>query len=123
MLAVYGASQDLHFAFSRVVLTHDGMEHIWEKCVRNFPAVGPLLLFLLLLLLLLLLVPPAPSRQHLSTHMIVLTAGIVGNVCVCTSKSVAPGPPVMSVVTSDPRRRGLTEFITGCAGAGLFLRS
>lgn len=55
--------------------------------------------------------------------MIVLTAGIVGNVCVCKSKSVAPGPPVMSVVTSDPRRRGLTEFITGCAGAGLILRS
>lgn len=40
----------------------DGMEHIWEKCVRNFPAVGPLLLLLLLF-------PPcsitaAPIRTH-----------------------------------------------------------
>lgn len=41
VLAVYSASQDLHFAFSGAVLTHDGMEHIWEKCVRNFLAVGP----------------------------------------------------------------------------------
>lgn len=41
LLAVYSASRDLHAAFSRVVLTHDSMEHIWEKCVRNFPAPSP----------------------------------------------------------------------------------
>lgn len=38
MLAVYSASQDLHLAFSRVVLTHDGM----EKCVHDFLCCWPM---------------------------------------------------------------------------------